>query len=77
MAEVRAQPGVTSARRIRLDQADAEGWVAYLLVYEFADRAALGTYFASADRQRFWRELEAFKDIHHSERFWGDVELTR
>jgi antibiotic biosynthesis monooxygenase (ABM) superfamily enzyme len=74
MAEVRALPGVTSARRVRLEQTDAKGWAGYLLLYEFVDRATLKAYFASADRQRFWRELDAFKDIHYSERFWGDVD---
>ncbi|MSO65298.1 MAG: hypothetical protein EXQ85_05795 [Alphaproteobacteria bacterium] len=76
MREVLMQPGVRWAKRVVLDQTDANGWRGYLLMYGLTDRTALDGYLSGDARLGFWRELEAFKDIHYSERFWGDVDLT-
>ena len=76
MAEVVDQPGILWARRVMLDQPDDKGWRSCLLIYGFADRAALDAYFHSPDRDRFWSEVEGFRDFHYSERYWGDVDVA-
>ncbi len=76
MAEVLAEPGVQWARKALLDQADENGWQSCLLLYGFENRAALDAYMKSDARNRFWRQLEAMKDIHYSDRFWGDVDFA-
>jgi len=76
MAEVLAEPGILTARRVMLDQTDENGWWSCLLIYEMENRAALDAYLKSPARDRFWEELEAFGDIHYSNRFWGDVDVS-
>ena len=76
MAEVVAEPGILWARRVMLDQADDRGWRSCLLLYGFDGRAALDAYVESPARERFWHELEGFRDIHYSDRFWGDVDVA-
>ena len=75
MAEVIREPGFLWAKRCRLEQADERGWAGYLLVYGLESRDALERYLRSPARERFWRELEPFNDIHRGERFWGTVDL--
>jgi antibiotic biosynthesis monooxygenase (ABM) superfamily enzyme len=74
IAEVLNEPGFLWARKCRLDQADARGWAGYLLIYGVASREALEAYLQSPARQRFWRELEPFNDVHYAERFYGTVD---
>jgi antibiotic biosynthesis monooxygenase (ABM) superfamily enzyme len=71
MAEVCEEPGFLWARKVELDQKDSSGWDGYLLIYGLADRAALDAYLKSPARDGFWKELEAFEEIHYSERFYG------
>ena len=71
MREVCAEPGFLWARKIELDQTDSSGWRGYLLLYGMTDRAALDAYLKSPARDGFWKELQAFEEIHYSERFYG------
>ena len=73
--EVLEEPGILWAKRVRLDQSDDNGWPCILLVYGFENRDALNTYMKSSSRLRFREELNEMRDIHYSERFWGDVDL--
>lgn len=76
MAEVIAEPGFLWARRCRLDQGDERGWHGYLLIYALESRAALEAYLASSARERFWRELVPFDDVHRAERFHGAIDFA-
>jgi antibiotic biosynthesis monooxygenase (ABM) superfamily enzyme len=76
MVEVCAEPGFLWARKVELDQKDCSGWNGYLLLYGLADREALDAYLKSPARQRFWKELEAFEEIHYSERFYGKADFA-
>jgi antibiotic biosynthesis monooxygenase (ABM) superfamily enzyme len=76
MAEVVDQPGVLWARKVALDQPDEQGWPCLLLIYGFASREDLQNYLESPARDGFWNELESFKDVHYSERFYGDVDFA-
>jgi hypothetical protein len=75
MAEVIREPGFLWAQRCRLEQRDEQGWLGYLLIYGLESRVALERYLGSPARERFWRELEPFADVHHAERFYGTVDL--
>ncbi|MEQ8664314.1 MAG: DUF4286 family protein [Rhodospirillales bacterium] len=75
MAEVLAEPGMLQARRVVLDQTDENGWWCCLLIYDLENRGALDAYLESPARDKFWSELEAFGNIHYSERFWGEVDF--
>src|SRR5438128_5846145 len=75
MAEVIREPGFLWAQRCRLEQRDEQGWLGYLLIYGLESREALERYMGSPARERFWRELEPFADVHHAERFYGTVDL--
>ena len=77
MAEVIREPGFLWARRVRLEQVDAQGWRGYLLLYGLASQAALDAYLVSAARERFWKELEPMNAVHRAERMWGTVDLAR
>lgn len=76
MAEVLAEPGVLSARRVMLEQPDENGWPCCLLIYDLESRESLDAYLESPARDRFWRELKAFKAIHYSTRFWGETDIN-
>ena len=75
MAEVIKEPGFLWARKCRLEQTDDKGWQGYLLIYGLASRAALDAYLQSPARQRFWKELEPFNDVHYAERFYGSIDF--
>ena len=75
MAEVIREPGFLWARRVRLEQTDANGWRGYLLLYGLESHAALQAYLDSPARAGFWRELQAFDDVHRAERVWGTVDF--
>jgi len=79
MTEVIQEPGFLWARKCRLEQTDDKGWAGYLLIYGLDSRAALDAYLRSPARERFWRELEPYNDVHYAERFYGsiDFEVTR
>jgi antibiotic biosynthesis monooxygenase (ABM) superfamily enzyme len=76
MASVLREPGFLWARRVALEQRDAQGWPGYLLVYALSSREMLERYLHSPARDAFWRELEAFADVHRAERFWGSVDFA-
>lgn len=75
MADVMTHPGVQRARRTILDQTDENGWWCCLLTYDMENRAVLDAYLQSPLREQFWEELEAFGNIHYSERFWGETDF--
>lgn len=75
MREVLQEPGIEWARRVMLDQPDEKGWPSCLLIYGFENRDALAAYMESDAREGFWKELQTMKDIHYSDRFWGDVDV--
>jgi len=75
MREVLREPGILWARRAMLDQPDDNGWPSCLLIYGFKDRDALAAYMESDARTGFWEELQTMKDIHYSDRYWGDVDV--
>lgn len=76
MTEVVREPGFLWARRVALEQADAQGWRGYLLIYGLASRAALEADLQSPARERFWRELVPLDDVHRAERTWGTVDFA-
>ncbi len=76
MAEVLREQGFLWARRCRLEQTDDKGWHGWLLIYALDSRDALEAYLRSPARERFWRELVPFDDVHRAERFWGSVDLA-
>ncbi len=76
MAEVIAEPGFLWARKVRLEQADDDGWEGYLLIYGLESRDALEAYLNSAARERFWRDLEPLNAVHRAERFYGAVDFA-
>jgi antibiotic biosynthesis monooxygenase (ABM) superfamily enzyme len=75
MAEVIREPGFLWARKCRLEQVDDQGWNSYLLIYGLSSRDALQAYLHSPARERFWRELEPFNNVHRAERFYGTVDF--
>ena len=77
MADVASQPGFLGVRRVRLEETAADGWQAYLMLYELESRAALQAYFARADLQaKFAEERRPFQDALRIERSWGEVEAS-
>lgn len=70
-ADVVAQPGFLSARRVRLEEVDALGWRAFTTIYELESKSALDAYFKSAARAKFGREQQAFADVMRVERSAG------
>lgn len=77
MAEICAQPGILWGHKVKLDQPhEGTGWPQILLIYGFENRAALEAYLVSPARDAFWAQLEELKDVHASERFWGDIDFS-
>src|SRR5207247_2087454 len=76
MAEVIREPGFLWARKCQLEQTDEQGWAGYLLIYGLDSRGSLEAYLHSPARDRFWRELEPFNDVHRAERFYGTVDFS-
>lgn len=76
MAAVLREPGMLWARRVALEQTDAQGWQGWLLIYALASRDALEAYLHSPAREGFWRELEPLADVVRSDRFWGSVDFA-
>jgi hypothetical protein len=70
-AEMVAQPGFRSARRVRFAEADSLGWRAFATFYALDSKSALDEYFGSPVRARFGREAAAFAGEMRSERSWG------
>ena len=76
MAQVIREPGFLWARKCRLEQPDEKGWPGYLLIYGLDSQAALDAYLVSPARDRFWKELQAFGNVQHAERFYGAVDFA-
>jgi antibiotic biosynthesis monooxygenase (ABM) superfamily enzyme len=70
-AEMVAQPGFLSARRVRFAETDSLGWHAFATFYALESKVALDAYFASAIRERFGREAAIFAGAMRSGRSWG------
>ena len=70
-AEVAAQPGFLSARRLRLHEVDSLGWQAFTTIYRTEAKTAVETYLKSPARERFAREQTAFADVLYAERSRG------
>lgn len=75
IAEVAAQPGFLSGRRIALTQTDTAGRRGHLSLYDVATQADLDAYLASADRQRFIAYGKRFAGVR-MERLDGVVKLV-
>src|SRR5690348_16961962 len=76
MAQVIQEPGFLWARKCRLEESDGQGWPGFLLVYGLDSQEALRAYLVSPARDRFWKELAAFADVQHAERFYGSVDFA-
>lgn len=74
--EVIAQPGFVAARRVRLNQSNAEGALGLLTIYELHSAAALDAYLASETRQRLMAEGAAKFPSVRTERLDGKVEYS-
>lgn len=75
IAEVAAQPGFLTGRRIALTQTDAEGRRGHMIIYEIASQHDLDVYMTSADRQRYLAYSKKFAGLH-AERLDGVVKLV-
>ena len=73
-AEVAAQPGFVSAKRLRLAETDSLGWRAFTTIYQLESKAALDAYFKNPIREKFVREQAAFGAALRVERSWGAQE---
>lgn len=76
MAEVVAETGILWARRVALQQFDEKGWTSYLPTYGIENQEALEQYLKSDARKHFWKEVQAFEEVHYSERFYGEIDFT-
>lgn len=74
MAEVVAQPGFLFVRRVRLEQAAADGWSAHMMIYGLESRAALQRYYDSPAPARFAEERKPFEHHLRMERVFGAVD---
>ncbi len=74
-AEVVAQPGFLSVRRVRLEEKTADGWQAYMMIYGLESREALMRYFDSDAPQRYAEERKPFEHHLRTERGWGPVDF--
>ncbi len=72
--EVAAFPGIRWARRIRLEQRDADGWLGVLVLYGFENREALERYRASDLIRSFAPVYRRFGGTFRVTRFFGPVE---
>jgi hypothetical protein len=75
MADVAAQPGFLSLRRVRLDQDAPDGWHAYLMIYGLESREALMRYFESDGPKRYAEERKPFEQHLRMDRAWGAVDF--
>jgi hypothetical protein len=74
-AEVVAQPGFKSVRRVRLEEKSDDGWQAYMMIYGVESRDALMRYFDSDAPKQYAKEREPFAHHLRTERGWGDVDF--
>jgi heme-degrading monooxygenase HmoA len=74
-AEVVAQPGFKSVRRVRLEEKSEDGWQAYMMIYGVESRDALMRYFESDAPKQNAKEREPFAHHLRTERGWGDVDF--
>jgi hypothetical protein len=75
MAEVTAQPGFLSLRRVRLDQDADDGWLAYMMIYGLESREALQRYFEGPAPKRYAEERKPFEQHLRTERACGAVDF--
>ena len=76
MAEVVAQPGFRSLRRVRFDQDSEDGWHAYMMIYGLESREALQRYFDSPAPQRYAQERKPFEQHLRTDRAWGAIDFS-
>ena len=76
MAEVVAQPGFRSLRRVRFDQDSEDGWHAYMMIYGLDSREALQSYFDSPAPQQYAQERKPFEHHLRTERAWGAIDFS-
>jgi len=74
--EVLQVPGFNSAQLIRLEQNDGNGWPGIVVLYGLRDQTALDNYIKSSVRIKFMEQLNLMKNIHYSERFWGNIDIS-
>lgn len=74
-AEVVAQPGFLSVRRVRFEEDAPDGWRAYLMIYGLESREALMRYFESDAPKRYAQERKRFEQYLRTERGWGPVDF--
>jgi hypothetical protein len=74
-AEVVAQPGFQSVRRVRLEEQAADGWQPYMMIYGLESRDALMRYFESDAPKRYAEERKPFEQHLRTERGWGDIDF--
>jgi hypothetical protein len=74
-AEVVAQPGFRSVRRLCLEEKSDDGWQAYMMIYGVESREALMRYFESEAPKRFAEERKPFAHYLRTERAWGAIDF--
>jgi len=74
-AEVVAQPGFKSVRRVRLEEDAPDGWRAYLMIYGLESREALMRYFESDAPKQYAQERKPFEHHLRTERGWGAIDF--
>ena len=74
-AEVVAQPGFLSVRRVRLEEDAADGWHAYMMIYGLESREALLRYFESDAPKQYAAERKPFEHHLRTERAWGAIDF--
>jgi hypothetical protein len=74
-AEVVAQPGFQSVRRVRLEEKSPDGWQPYMMIYGLESRDALMRYFDSDAPKRYAEERKPFEQHLRTERGWGPVDF--
>jgi hypothetical protein len=74
-AEVVAQPGFQSVRRVRLEEKSPDGWQPYMMIYGLESREALMRYFESDAPKRYAEERKPFEHHLRTERGWGEIDF--
>ena len=74
-AEVVAQPGFQSVRRVKLEENSADGWQAYMMIYGLESREALMRYFESDAPKRYAEERKPFEQHLRTERSFGEIDF--
>ncbi len=75
IAEVVSFPGIRWARRIKLQEAAADGWNRYLVIYGLESSEVLAHYRASDLFKSFAGEVETYAGLFRVQRFFGEVDF--